>query len=162
MCILIFPSKTGAKKCILYMAKNGKLFAYDEVTGKVILDLISGQISIQLFQAVSLFLVYMSFKNYFIDYAITIVPIFPSLLPSNTLHSLKQSPHHCSYPWVMHISSLATPFPTLYHPSPWLFCNYLLYFLIPSPLHLFPHTPLIGKSSKHSVSMILSLFSLFA
>ena len=46
-------------------------------------------------------------------------------LPS-TPHSLRQSPHHCSCPWVMHVSSLATPSTVLYFTSPWLFCNYLV------------------------------------
>ena len=49
-------------------------------------------------------------------------PLCP--LPPSTPHSLRQSPHHCSSPWVMHISSLATPFPILYFTFPWLFCNY--------------------------------------
>ena len=57
------------------------------------------------------------FKNiYFTDYAITVVPIFPPLPhPPGTPHSLWQSPHtlsSCS--WVMHVSSLFTPFPILF------------------------------------------------
>ena len=52
---------------------------------------------------------------------------FASLLP--TPHFLRQSPHHCSYPWVMHVSSLATPFLILYFTSPWLFCDYLFVLL---------------------------------
>ena len=57
------------------------------------------------------------FKLHFIDYAITVAPIFP-LLPPSTQHppSLRQSPHHCSCPWVMRICSLAAPFPILYIP----------------------------------------------
>ena len=52
--------------------------------------------------------------------------------PPSTLHSLRQSPHHCSCPWVMCISSLVIPFPILSFTSPWLFCNYL--FLLINPL----------------------------
>ena len=58
-------------------------------------------------------------KLYFIDYAITVVPIFPLCPPPpSTSYSLRQSPHHCSCPWVMHLSSLATPFAVLYFTSP--------------------------------------------
>ena len=62
----------------------------------------------------------------FIDYAITVVLIFPPLLPSTQQphHSLRQSAQLCSCPWVMDISSLATPFPILYFTSPWLFSYY--------------------------------------
>ena len=86
------------------------------------------------------------FKLYFTDYKITVIPIFPHLLPS-TLQppSLRQSLHHCSRPRVMSISALATPFPALYFTSPWLFCNHLFVLLNPltsSPTphheHLFP------------------------
>ena len=41
-----------------------------------------------------------------------------------------------------HISSLASPFPILFLPSPCLFCNYLLCFLFPVPFHPFSHLPL--------------------
>ena len=46
-------------------------------------------------------------KKYFIDYAITIVPIFSPFPPPplGTPHSLTQSPHHCSCPCVMRTSS---------------------------------------------------------
>ena len=84
--------------------------------------------------------------------------------PSNP-HTLRQSPHHCSCPWVMSVSCLATPFPTLYIPvyftSPWLLCNYLFVLLN----SLFTQSP---TTSSHlatikmlSISMILSLFFLF-
>ena len=36
--------------------------------------------------------------------------------PPSTPYSLRQSPHDCSCPWVMSISSLATPFPIPYIP----------------------------------------------
>ena len=72
--------------------------------------------------------------------SITVVMIFPPCpLHPAAPQSLRQSPHHCSCPWVMCISSLDTPFPTPYFTFPWLFCNY---FLIPSPLHPFPQNAL--------------------
>ena len=60
-----------------------------------------------------------------------------------TPNSPWHSPHLCLYPSVTHISSLATPFPTLYFTSPWLFHNYLFVPLNPftsSPI--LPYTPL--------------------
>ena len=106
------------------------------------------------------------FKLYFIDYAITVVLIFPPLPPS-TQHpySLRQSPHHCSCPWVMHISFSATTFPRLYFTSLWLFCNYS----VPSPLLPFSPSPLpsgnhlitnffsLGASESLSISLIFGL-----
>ena len=56
-------------------------------------------------------------------------PLCPS--PPSIPHSLRQSPHLCSCPWIMHISSLATLFLILYFTSPWLFCNYLFVLLNP-------------------------------
>ena len=82
--------------------------------------------------------------------------------PPSTLHSLRPSPHHCSCPWVMHVSSLATSFPILYFISPLLFSTYL-YFLIPSLLHPFP-TPLPSDNHQNdlcvhdSVSVLVCLF----
>ena len=94
------------------------------------------------------------FSNYFfIDYAITVVLIFPLCTPSTQNPPLPQAiPHHCSCPWVMHISSLTTPCPILYFTSPWLFCTYLFVLLNPlnfSPIH--PHSPPIWQPSKHSL-----------
>ena len=43
-----------------------------------------------------------------------------------------------SCPWVMHISSLGSPFPMLFLTSPCLFSTYHLCFLFPVP---FPHSP---------------------
>ena len=80
------------------------------------------------------------FKIDSVEFAITVVPIFsPFLLLHQHPHSLRPSPHRWSCPWVMGISSLATPFPVLYFISLWLFCNYLLVLLNPltsSPIPL--------------------------
>ena len=62
--------------------------------------------------------------------------------PHSTPHSLRPSPHCCSCPWVMHINSLATPFPMLYFTSPWLFCNYLFVLLNPLTSSPIPPQPL--------------------
>ena len=90
----------------------------------------------------------------------TVVPIF-SLLPSSTQHpSLPQAiPHHYSCPWVMHITSLAAPFPTPFFTSPWLFCNYIFVLLNPltsSPI--LPHPPPNWQHINISESTFLSLF----
>ena len=89
---------------------------------------------------------------------------FSPLPPSTQQPPLPQAiPHHCSCPWVMQVSSLASPFPTLYFISPWLFLTLCLYFLIPSPLHPFPHTPLPSGNHQNafcihdSVSVLLCL-----
>ena len=98
-----------------------------------------------------------SFSFYFkklliIDYATIVVPIFPPRPPS-TQHpqSLRQSPHHCSCPWVMHISSLATSFPILYFISPRLFCNYQFVLFNPLTSHPFSQSHPIWQPSKHSL-----------
>ena len=72
------------------------------------------------------------FLIYLLDYAITVVPIFPPL-PASILypHSLWQSLPLSSCPWVVHISSLASPFPIPFLTSPCLFCAYQLCFLFP-------------------------------
>ena len=82
------------------------------------------------------------------DYGIIVILIFPLCTPPpSTPYSLKQSPHHCSCPWVMHISSSATPFPILYCTSPWLFCNCL--FVLVNPLTSSPIPPLPLPSGNH-------------
>ena len=74
----------------------------------------------------------------------------------------RPSPHHCSCPWVMHVSSLATPFPIIFFTSKSYSVTTYLYFLIPSPLHPFPDTTShLANIKTPSIPMILSLF-LFA
>ena len=98
---------------------------------------------------------YFYFVIYFVDYAITVVPFSPPLFPS-TLHT----PPIClpsalsSHPWVVHISSLASPFPILFLPSPCLFSTiYATYSPVPfSPLS---PSPLI---TLHVISISVMLF----
>ena len=79
---------------------------------------------------------------YFIDYAITVVPFFSPLyspLPCTpfppTFH-----PFLSSCPWVVHISSLASPFPILFLTSPVYFVPtiYASYSLYLSPILSLP------------------------
>ena len=102
------------------------------------------------------------FKLYFIDYVITVAQFFPFCsLPPSICHTLRQSPHHCSCPCVMHIHSLAAPFPVLYFTSPWLFCNYLfvlLNHLTSSPIAPYPLPSGNHQNALHihdSVSVLL-------
>ena len=93
-------------------------------------------------------------------------PIFPPLFPS-TLHFLSQHPSfphpplhtRSSCPWVVHISSSASPFPILFLTSPCLFCAYYLCFLFPVPFPPFSlsPSPMITHLAT-SISVILFLF----
>ena len=78
---------------------------------------------------------------------------FLPLLPLSTKPpSLSQTiPTRCSCPWVVHINSLATPFPILYFTSPLLFCNYLFVLLKSTPLHPFLHTPLPSNNYQNAL-----------
>ena len=69
-----------------------------------------------------------------------VVPFPPPLYSS--LPCTPHQPHSLplsSCPWVIHISSLASPFPVLFLTSLCLFCTYHLCFF---SLHLLPHSPL--------------------
>ena len=83
------------------------------------------------------------FLIYFIDYAITVFPFFFSPLSPSTLHTpFYQIPPLGSSPWVIHISSLASPFPIIFltspvHFLPIIYASYSLYLFPPfSLLHL--------------------------
>ena len=83
------------------------------------------------------------FKVYFIDYAITVVPIFPPLLSSTWYSpSLQQSCPLSSCPGVLHISSLISPFPVLSLTFLCLFCTYQICFVFPVPFPPFSPFPL--------------------
>ena len=72
------------------------------------------------------------FKVNFINYAVTLVPFFSPLY--STLPFTPPSHQHTPSslnPWVIDISSLASPFSILFLTSHCLFCTYHLYFLFP-------------------------------
>ena len=101
------------------------------------------------------------FSNYILlTILLQLSQFLPFPLSTSTTHSLRPSPHHCSCPWVMHIRSLATPFP-IYFTSPWLFHNYL--FVLLNPLTSSPtpqHSPPNGQPKNalcihDSVSVLL-------
>ena len=79
--------------------------------------------------------------------------------PPSTPYSLRQSPHHCSCPWVMHISSLATPFPTLYFISPWLSCNYIFILLNPLTSSSSPYNTLLSGNHQNTLHIQVSVLS---
>ena len=55
---------------------------------------------------------------------------FPPFTPLHPAHPLPPTfPPYSSCPWVIHISSLASTFPTLFLPSPCLFSAYHLCYL---------------------------------
>ena len=82
--------------------------------------------------------------------------------PFSTSHTLRQSPHQCSWPWSMHISSLATPFPILYFTSPWLFCNYIIVLLNPLTTSPIPPHPLPAGNHQNALHMHDSVSVLLA
>ena len=67
--------------------------------------------------------------------------ICPTFSPFAPFHQVlpfpPATPSLCSCPWVMHVSSLASPFPILFLTSLCLFCIYHLYFLLPAPFPSF-------------------------
>ena len=87
-------------------------------------------------------------------------PLFPSALhPASHQHSLTLS----SCPWVIHISSLASPFPVLFLISYFLFSTHHLCYLFPIPFPLLsPSHSLLITLHVISISVILLLFQLFA
>ena len=76
----------------------------------------------------------------------------PNFSPFSSLHLVPSFPPAIlplsSCPWVVHISSLATPFPILFLTSPVYFVPTNLYFLIPAPFpQFFPFPFLISLIS---------------
>ena len=70
------------------------------------------------------------------DYAITVVPHFPLCPPPPNIPFPPAIPSLSSYPWVMHLSSLASPFPILFLTSLCLFCTYQFVLLNPCTISL--------------------------
>ena len=110
---------------------------------------------------------YWQINFFFLKYILLIMLLqlsffFSPLYPSACMTPASSDFPHSSCPWVIHISSLASPFPLLFLTSPCLFCAYQLCFLFPVP---FLHSPLFSPLiTLHviSISVILFLFYLFA
>ena len=76
-----------------------------------------------------------SLFKYILFIMLLVIPFFPPLYsppPCTTSHQY-HTPLLGLCPWVIHISSLASPFPKLFLTSPSLFCSYHLCFLFPVP-----------------------------
>ena len=83
-------------------------------------------------------------------------PLFIPLLPAHPLPPT--FPLFSSCPWVIHISSLVSTFPTLFSPSPCLFSTYRLWYLFSVPSPPPPPTPLLITPHVISISVVLFLF----
>ena len=98
-------------------------------------------------------------KIYFIDYVLQLSHFFlPVILLRPVPHLPPVFPHLSSCQWVVHISTLASPFPILFLSFPRLFCTYHLCFLFPvpfSPSSPHPPGPLI---TLHVISISVILF----
>ena len=86
------------------------------------------------------------------------LPFIP-LWPGCPLHPA--FPHLSSCPWVLHINSLASPFPILFLTCPYLFFIYQLCFLTPVPFLPFSSFSLAADNPPNDLhSYDLFLFSL--
>ena len=85
---------------------------------------------------------------------------FSPFTPLHPAHPLPPTfPPYSSCPWVIHICSLASTFPTLFLPSPCLFSTYHLCYLFSVPFPLSPPpTPLLTTLHVISISVVLFLF----
>ena len=102
------------------------------------------------------------FKNIFYWLCYYSYPIFPPLLPSTQYpHTLQQSPLS-SCPWVVYVSSLATPFPILFLTSPSLFCTYQLVLLNPCNFPPYSHFPLPADNHPNDLNIYDSISVLLA
>ena len=104
-----------------------------------------------------------SFLMYFIDYTITGVPCFLLFIPLHLVTPLPPSfPHLSSCPWVIHISSWASPFHTLFLTIPCLLTTYHIGFLFPVlPPPFSSSLSLLITLHVISISVNLFLFYLF-
>ena len=84
---------------------------------------------------------------YFLIYLLIMLLQLSHFRPFTQLHPAHPLPHtfplYSSCPWVIHISSLASTFPTLFLPSPCLFSTYHLCYLfsVPFPPLFLSHPP---------------------
>ena len=137
MCLSVFSNPQPVTTQLLVL--------YCNILGCILTELPTSRL---LLFPLGMILLYCSFfKVYFIDYAITVVPFLsplysppPCVLPPTCIPPLPLS----SCPWIIHTSSLASPFPILFLTSLCLFCTYHLCFLFPVlilPFILLPPTP---------------------
>ena len=84
------------------------------------------------------------FKVFFIDYAITVFPIFPFIPLHPVPPTLQHSSPLCSCPWVVHVNSLSPVSYTIFYLSPSILCLRIMLFLpcTFSLLFLPPSSPL--------------------
>ena len=88
---------------------------------------------VELYSIVWIYQILLYFLNIFIDYAITVVP-FPPFTQLHPAYPVPPTfPPYSSCPWVIHISSLAYTFPTLFLPSPIFHLSFMLLILCTFP-----------------------------
>ena len=96
------------------------------------MDIVCGFTYLYLFQ-------FLSFFKYILLIMLLQLSHFCPFTPLHPAHSLPPTfPPYSSCPWVILISSLASTFPTLFLPSPYLFSTYHLCYLFSVP---FPPSP---------------------
>ena len=88
----------------------------------------------------------LNFLNIFYWLCYYSCPIFFSLLFPSSLPASHHIPPLSSCPWVIRISFLASPFPTLFLTFPCLFCTYYLCFLFPVQFPPFSSLPLLANN----------------
>ena len=143
-CMSISFTKLGK---FLFIIFSNKLLIFCSFSSPSSIPMIQMLVCLMLFQRllnlysfffVLFFFLLFFFKVYFIDYAIIFVPFFLPFIPFCPISPFPPASPVSSCPWVIHISSLASPFPILFLTSSCLFCNYQLYFLFPVRFPFFP------------------------
>ena len=87
------------------------------------------------------------FKKYILLIMLLQLFQFFPFIPFCPTHPLPPTfPHLSSCPWVVHISSLASPFPILFLTFPCLFCTYYLCYLFSVPFSPFSSLPLPAEN----------------
>ena len=106
-----------------------------------------------------LFFIIFFYKKYNLLIILLQLSYFSPLYSCRLAHHLPPAfPHLSSCPWVVHIHSLASPFPILFLTSPCLFCPYHLCFLFPVSFPPFPSLPLPIDNPPFDLHVILFLF----
>ena len=112
--------------CCLFMA-HSEAFPWIVVCLGSFLDF-TKELTTLFFSVISIINLFF-FEVYFIDYAITVVPLFsPLYSPRPCTPAPTSIPPLSLCLQVVHISSLASPFPILFLTSPCLFCTSLFFY----------------------------------